>query len=69
MRAFAHDTGADGVAFGGVADRFDDSDVSVTGRFKAFRGGLGAAATAPGRTRRPETAGAVVRTAFDAIGG
>ncbi|WNM33657.1 penicillin-binding transpeptidase domain-containing protein [Streptomyces sp. Li-HN-5-11] len=66
MRAYAHDTGINGAAFGGVADQFHDSPDPIVGWFTAFHGDLAVAATAPEETEQPQTARAVVRAVIDA---
>jgi cell division protein FtsI/penicillin-binding protein 2 len=68
MRAYAHTSGINGAAFGGVADQFDDSEQPITGWFTAYRGDLAVAVTAPEQTHRPETAKAVVRAILDTTG-
>ncbi|MDI5969399.1 penicillin-binding transpeptidase domain-containing protein [Streptomyces sp. SL13] len=61
MRAYAGENGADGAAFGGVADQFSDSDVPIVGWYTAFQGDLAVAATAPEQGHHPQVAGAVVQ--------
>ncbi|MQY36937.1 hypothetical protein SRB17_49390 [Streptomyces sp. RB17] len=68
MRAYASASGVEGVAFGGVADQFADSDQPIMGWFTAYSGDLAVAVTAPETSHQPETAKAVVRAVLDATG-